>query len=74
MVVRMFFESRSRSSYESAEKKALPPGRDTVRSRTKAVNTAKPWFLMLLATYQVLGLRSYFANVDKGLIKILKEP
>ena len=37
-----------------------------------AVNTAKAWLSVLEATYQVIVLRPYFANVGKRLIKTPK--
>ena len=37
-----------------------------------AVNTAKAWLSVLEATYQVVVLRPYFANVGKRLVKTPK--
>lgn len=37
-----------------------------------AVNTAKSWLSILVATYQVIVLRPYFANVGKRLVKTPK--
>ena len=37
-----------------------------------AANTAKAWLSVLDATYQVVVLRPYFANVGKRLVKTPK--
>jgi predicted AAA+ superfamily ATPase len=37
-----------------------------------AVNTAKTWLSVLEATYQVIVLRPYFANISKRLVKTPK--
>ena len=37
-----------------------------------AANTAKAWLSVLEATYQVVVLRPYFANVGKRLVKTPK--
>lgn len=37
-----------------------------------AVNTAKAWLSVLEATYQVIVLRPYFANIGKRLVKMPK--
>jgi len=37
-----------------------------------AVNTAKTWLSVLEATYQVIVLRPYFANIGKRLVKTPK--
>ena len=45
---------------------------DVARDLGVAVNTAKAWLSMLEATYQVIVLRPYFANVGKRLVKTPK--
>jgi len=45
---------------------------DTARDLGVAVNTAKAWLAVLEATYQVIILRPYFANVGKRLVKTPK--
>jgi predicted AAA+ superfamily ATPase len=45
---------------------------DMARDLGIAVNTAKAWLSVLEATYQVLILRPYFANVGKRLVKTPK--
>ncbi len=45
---------------------------DVARDLGVAVNTAKAWLPVLEATYQVIMLRPYFANVGKRLIKTPK--
>ena len=45
---------------------------DVARDLGVAVNTAKAWLSVLEATYQVLVLRPYFANVGKRLVKTPK--
>ncbi len=45
---------------------------DIARDLGVAVNTAKAWLSVLEATYQVLVLRPYFANVGKRLVKTPK--
>jgi len=45
---------------------------DVARDLGVAVNTAKAWLSVLEATYQVMVLRPYFANVGKRLIKTPK--
>ena len=45
---------------------------DLTRNLGVAVNTAKAWFSVLEATYQVIVLRPYFANVGKRLVKTPK--
>ena len=45
---------------------------DVARDLGVAVNTAKAWLSVLEATYQVIVLRPYFANVGKRLIKTPK--
>ncbi len=45
---------------------------DVARDLGLAVNTAKAWLSMLEATYQVIVLRPYFANVGKRLVKTPK--
>jgi len=45
---------------------------DVGRDLGIAVNTAKSWLSVLEATYQVLVLRPYFANVGKRLVKTPK--
>ena len=45
---------------------------DVARDLGVAVNTAKAWLSMLEATYQVMVLRPYFANVGKRLVKTPK--
>ncbi|MCC7362302.1 MAG: ATP-binding protein [Anaerolineales bacterium] len=45
---------------------------DMARDLGIAVNTAKAWLSVLEATYQVLVLRPYFANVGKRLVKTPK--
>lgn len=42
---------------------------DLARDLGVAVNTAKAWLSVLEATYQVIVLRPYFANVGKRLVK-----
>jgi uncharacterized protein len=45
---------------------------DLARDLGVAVNTVKAWLSVLEATYQVLVLRPYFANVGKRLVKTPK--
>ncbi len=45
---------------------------DVSRDLGVAVNTAKAWLSVLEATYQVIVLRPYFANVGKRLVKTPK--
>lgn len=45
---------------------------DLSRDLGLAVNTAKAWLSVLEATYQVIVLRPYFANVGKRLVKTPK--
>ncbi len=45
---------------------------DVARDLGVAVNTVKAWLSMLEATYQVIVLRPYFANVGKRLVKTPK--
>ncbi len=45
---------------------------DMSRDLGVAVNTAKSWLSILEATYQVIVLRPYFANVGKRLVKAPK--
>jgi predicted AAA+ superfamily ATPase len=45
---------------------------DLARDLGVAVNTAKAWLSVLEATFQVLVLRPYFANVGKRLVKTPK--
>lgn len=45
---------------------------DLARDLGVAVNTAKSWLSVLEATFQVLVLRPYFANVGKRLVKTPK--
>jgi hypothetical protein len=45
---------------------------DLSRDLGIAVNTAKAWLSVLEATYQVIVLRPYFANVGKRLVKTPK--
>jgi predicted AAA+ superfamily ATPase len=45
---------------------------DIARDLGIAVNTAKAWLSILEATYQVIVLRPYFANVGKRLVKTPK--
>ncbi len=45
---------------------------DVARDLGVAVNTAKAWLSVLEATYQVMVLRPYFANVGKRLVKTPK--
>ena len=45
---------------------------DLSRDLGVAVNTAKAWLSVLEATYQVIVLRPYFANVGKRLVKTPK--
>lgn len=45
---------------------------DLARDLGVAVNTAKAWLSVLEATFQVLALRPYFANVGKRLVKTPK--
>ena len=45
---------------------------DLARDLGVAVNTAKAWLSVLEATYQVIVLRPYFANVGKRLVKTPK--
>ncbi len=45
---------------------------DVSRDLGLAVNTAKAWLSVLEATYQVIVLRPYFANVGKRLVKTPK--
>jgi hypothetical protein len=45
---------------------------DLARDLGVAVNTAKLWLSVLEATYQVIVLRPYFANVGKRLVKTPK--
>ncbi len=45
---------------------------DVARDLGIAVNTAKAWLSVLEATYQVIVLRPYFANVGKRLVKTPK--
>jgi len=45
---------------------------DVARGLGVAVNTAKAWLSVLEATYQVIVLRPYFANVGKRLVKTPK--
>ncbi|MBI4558928.1 MAG: ATP-binding protein [Candidatus Hydrogenedentes bacterium] len=42
---------------------------DLARDLGVAVNTAKAWLSLLEATYQVMVLRPYFANIGKRLVK-----
>ncbi len=42
---------------------------DVARDLGVAVNTVKAWLSVLEATYQVIVLRPYFANVGKRLVK-----
>jgi predicted AAA+ superfamily ATPase len=45
---------------------------DVARDLGVAVNTAKAWLSVLEATYQVIVLRPYYANVGKRLVKTPK--
>jgi len=45
---------------------------DLAKDLGLALNTAKAWLSMLEATYQVLVLRPYFANIGKRLVKTPK--
>ena len=45
---------------------------DVARDLGVAVTTVKAWLSVLEATYQVIVLRPYFANVGKRLVKILE--
>ncbi|MEK6607355.1 MAG: ATP-binding protein [Myxococcota bacterium] len=45
---------------------------DLSRDLGIAVNTAKAWLSVLEATYQVIVLRPYFANIGKRLVKMPK--
>jgi len=45
---------------------------DVARDLGVAVNTARAWLSVLEATYQVIVLRPYFANIGKRLIKTPK--
>lgn len=45
---------------------------DLARDLGIAVNTAKAWLSVLEATYQVIVLRPYFANIGKRLVKTPK--
>jgi len=45
---------------------------DVARDLGAAVNTVKAWLSVLEATYQVIVLRPYFANVGKRLVKTPK--
>ena len=45
---------------------------DLARDLGVAVNTAKAWLSVIEATYQVVVLRPYFANVGKRLVKTPK--
>jgi len=45
---------------------------DLARDLGIAVNTAKAWLSVLEATFQVIVLRPYFANVSKRLVKTPK--
>ncbi len=45
---------------------------DTARDLGVAVNTAKAWLSVLEATFQVVVLRPYFANLGKRLVKTPK--
>ena len=45
---------------------------DVARDLGVAVNTARAWLSVLEATYQVMVLRPYFANVGKRLVKTPK--
>ena len=45
---------------------------DVARDLGVAVNTIKAWLSVLEATYQVIVLRPYFANVGKRLVKTAK--
>ncbi len=45
---------------------------DVARDLGLAVNTIKAWLSVLEATYQVIVLRPYFANVEKRLVKTPK--
>ena len=45
---------------------------DVARDLGVAVNTTKAWLSVLEATYQVIVLRPYFANVGKRLVKTPK--
>ena len=45
---------------------------DLARDLGVAVNTAKAWLSVLEATYQVIVLRPYFANISKRLVKTPK--
>jgi predicted AAA+ superfamily ATPase len=45
---------------------------DLARDLGVAVNTAKAWLSVLEATYQVIVLRPYFANIGKRLVKTPK--
>ncbi len=45
---------------------------DLARDLGVAVNTAKAWLSVLEATYQVMVLRPYYANLNKRLVKTPK--
>ncbi len=45
---------------------------DVARDLGVAVNTTKAWLSVLEATYQVIVLRPYFANIGKRLVKTPK--
>ena len=45
---------------------------DLARGLGIAVNTARSWLSVLEATYQVMVLRPYFANLNKRLVKTPK--
>ena len=45
---------------------------DVARDLGVVVNTAKAWLLVLEATYQVIVLRPYFANIGMRLVKTPK--
>lgn len=45
---------------------------DLARDLGVAVNTAKAWLSVLEATYQIMVLRPYFANLNKRLVKTPK--
>lgn len=45
---------------------------DLARDLGVAVNTVKAWLSVLEATYQVIVLRPYFANIGKRLVKLPK--
>lgn len=45
---------------------------DVARDIGISVNTAKQWLAILEATYQIIVLRPYFANISKRLVKMPK--